>query len=89
LFLGRLISTVRPSAEPAPIFLTSEDIDLLTSSFFRASILLFHEYSNAQLNLYSVNSKVPPHTHNALDDAIEQAEMFERMREVSTDESEA
>lgn len=28
-----------------------------------------------------------PHTHNALDDAVEQAEMFRRMKEHATDES--
>lgn len=62
LFFARLVSSVEIATEPMPLFLNFENVDLVTSSFFRASILPFRDYAVGQLNLYPVLANVSDDT---------------------------
>jgi hypothetical protein len=55
VFLGKLISAVRPQEEHTPLFLNFKGVKVATSSFIRSGILAFRDYCmSTGLNLYPV-----------------------------------
>jgi hypothetical protein len=62
LFFGRLVSSVKAETEASPVLLNFKNVDLMTSSFFRVSILPFRDYAIGKLNLYPVLANVSDDT---------------------------
>jgi len=62
MFFGRLVSSVRPEPEPCQLFLNFAGVHLMTSSFFRESILPFRDYAIEKLKLYPVLANVSDDT---------------------------
>ncbi len=52
------MGAVKHQDVPQPLFLNFDEVDLMTSSFFRAAILPFRDYCVEQLNLYPVLANI-------------------------------